>query len=280
MTPRRKLSIASWSAPSEGNIYGKLTVDATAVLDYIEQVRETTGEKVTITHIVGCAIGRALAAAPGLNGRILFGRFLPFETVDIAYLVVLEGGHNLAKAKIHDADKKEPSHIAAELRELAERLRKGKDENFEKGQGPLKLLPTWIIRPLVWATGWLTGALGIELRALGLERFPFGACVITSVGMLGIDEGFAPPTPWARAPAYVLIGAIKEEPAVVDGALVVRPQLTLCATIDHRFVDGFQIGIMARELRAVFANPWSLHEGGAPPTGATDVVEEATEVVD
>ena len=35
MTPRRKLSIASWSAPSEGNIYGKLTVDATAVLSLI-----------------------------------------------------------------------------------------------------------------------------------------------------------------------------------------------------------------------------------------------------
>ncbi|MCB9797584.1 MAG: 2-oxo acid dehydrogenase subunit E2 [Alphaproteobacteria bacterium] len=277
MTPRRKLSIASWTAPSEGNIYGKLTVDATEVLAYIDRVRETTGEKVTVTHIVGCAVGRALAAAPGLNGRIVFGSFVPFETVDISYLVVLEGGKNLAKAKIERIDGKNPADVAAELRLLAERLRGGRDENFEKGQGPLKLLPTWIIRPMIWLTGWLTGALGIELKMFGLERFPFGACVITSVGMLGIDEGFAPPTPWARAPAYILIGAVKDQPCVVDGELTVRPQLTLCATIDHRFVDGFQIGIMARELKAVFANPWSLHSDEPGETAMTEV--EATELV-
>ena len=33
---------------------------------------------------------------------------------------------------------------------------------------------------------------------LGLEAFPFGSAVITSVGMMGLDEGFAPPTPFAR----------------------------------------------------------------------------------
>ena len=53
MSTRRKLAIATWSAPREGNIYGKLTVDATHALAYLDKVRAETGEKVTITHFVG-----------------------------------------------------------------------------------------------------------------------------------------------------------------------------------------------------------------------------------
>ena len=41
---RRKLAIASWSAPREGNIYGKLTLDATEALAYIEWLRAKTGD--------------------------------------------------------------------------------------------------------------------------------------------------------------------------------------------------------------------------------------------
>ena len=267
MTVRRKLAIATWSAPREGNIYGKLTVDATQALAYIQWLRETTGEKVTITHLVGCACGRALAQTPSLNGRIFMGQYFPHETVDLSFLVVLEGGKNLAKAKINNADQKSPADMAVELRELATKLREGKDDAFKKSQGPLQMLPTWIIRPLVWLTGWLSSSAGMQVDALGVERFPFGSCIITSVGMFGLDEGWAPPTPFARVPVYVLIGAIKERAVVVDGQVVSQPQLSLCATIDHRFLDGFQGGVLAKVVRQVMENPWQLSDMDGPPEG-------------
>ena len=50
MSTRRKLAIASWDEPREGNIYGKLTVDATQALAYLDWLRQKTGEHVTITH--------------------------------------------------------------------------------------------------------------------------------------------------------------------------------------------------------------------------------------
>jgi pyruvate dehydrogenase E2 component (dihydrolipoamide acetyltransferase) len=59
-------------------------------------------------------------------------------------------------------------------------------------------------------------------------------------------------------PVYVLIGALRDAPAVVDGALTVRKQLTLTATIDHRFIDGFQGGVLAKVVRELFENPWKL----------------------
>lgn len=262
-SPRRKLAIATWSAPREGNIYGKLTVDAGPAMAWLEHLRRTTGEKVTITHLVGRACAEALKNAPTLNGRILFGRYIPFKTVDISYLVALEEGENLAQAKICDADRKSTADIARELRERAEKLRGGRDADFEKGKALMKLLPTWLLRPLIWLTGFITAGLGIG--AFGQKPFPFGSCIITSVGMFGLDEGYAPPTPFARVPVYVLVGAVRDRAVVVDGKIVARPELTLTATIDHRFIDGFQGGILAKVVRRALEQPWTLDGLSEPP---------------
>jgi pyruvate dehydrogenase E2 component (dihydrolipoamide acetyltransferase) len=264
MTTRRKLAIASWRAPHEPNIYGKLTVDAGPALKYIDDARRKSGEKITMTHFVGKATAEALKQTPSLNGRILFGKYRPHKTVDIAFLVSFEEGRDLAKAKVDNVDRKTIVEIARELRERSERLRGGRDVDFEKSTRLLRILPTWIIRPLVAAIGWLTGALGIQMKAFGLERFPFGSAIVTSVGMFGLDEGFVPPTPFARVPVYVLIGAVRDRPAVVDGKVVVQPQLTLTATIDHRFVDGFQGGTLAKVVRGIFEDPWSLDRAQLP----------------
>jgi pyruvate/2-oxoglutarate dehydrogenase complex dihydrolipoamide acyltransferase (E2) component len=271
MSTRRKLAIATWGNPSEGNIYGKLTLDATEALAYLDHLRQTTGEKVTITHLVGKACGEALKKAPTLNGFIRFGAFVPHESIDIAFLVALEEGKNLAKAKVCHVDQKSVTDIARELRELAKRLHDGRDAQFKKSQGPVASLPTWLIRPVLWTTGFLTSSLGVSVPPFGLEAFPFGSCIVTSVGMFGVDEGYAPPTPFARVPVYVLVGAVRDMPAAVDGQVVVRKQLTLTTTIDHRFVDGHQAGALARVVREIFEDPWKQLEGlpGRPDKGAS-----------
>lgn len=270
MTTRRKLAIATWSAPREGNIYGKITVDVTKANAYIAHLRETSGEKVTITHLVGKAVAMAFKRAPTLNGRIVWGRFEPLPEINISYLVALEEGQDLAKAKIDNLDRKSVVDVAKELRALAARLHRGEDDAFNKSKGLLRALPTWLIRPLLFVTGWLASAVGISVPALGIEKFPFGSCIITSVGMLGLDEGFAPPTPFARVPVLVLLGAIRDQPIVIDGELAVRPQLTITATIDHRFIDGFQGGVLAKVVRSIMEDPWQLEEAGdaAPTEGA------------
>lgn len=265
MSTRRKLAIASWDEPREGNIYGKLTVDATQALAYLDWLRQKTGEHVTITHLVGKAAGVALSKTPTLNGRIVGGRYLPFPTVDIAFLVALEDGQDLAKVKVTDVDKKPLNEICAALKERAGRLRGGKDPEFEKSKGAIRAMPMWLLRKMVWLTGYLAGGLGMTIKALGVEPFPFGSCIVTSVGMFGLDEGYVPPTPFARVPLYVLVGAVREQPKVENGALVVRPHLTITATIDHRFIDGAQLGVLAKVVRRYLEDPFLLDEAPAAP---------------
>lgn len=260
MPIRRKLQIATWGEPSEGSIHAKISLDATKVQKYIDEKRKTTRQHITITHVVGKALGLALRNAPGLNGRIVFDRFLPFKTIDISFLAMVEGGKNLAKVKVSNIDKKGVDQVATELDAGSQRLRKGTDENFKKSMGPLKLLPTWLIRLVVNTAAYAAGALGLSIPALGVEPHPFGSCIITSVGMLGVDEAFAPFTPFARVPLLVLIGAIHEGVKVEDGETKVTKKLKLCCTIDHRFLDGAQGGAMAKVLRDVFDNPSMLDQ--------------------
>ena len=111
MTTRRKLAIATWDSPREGNIYGRLVLDTAEVRRYLAWVREESGEKVTLTHFVGACVAEALKATPSLNGRIWLGRYLPHETVDISFLVALEEGGDLGKARIHRADELGPAGI-------------------------------------------------------------------------------------------------------------------------------------------------------------------------
>ena len=46
MTTRRKLAIATWSPPREGNIYGRISVDATEAVKYVEALRRLAGHGV------------------------------------------------------------------------------------------------------------------------------------------------------------------------------------------------------------------------------------------
>lgn len=266
MSTRRKLAIATWTPAKEGNIYGKLTLDATEALAFIDHIRETTGEKITFIHLVGKALAMGLRETPTLNGRITLGKFEPFDTVDISFLVAVEGGKDLAKVKIESLDEKDVTEVAKVLRAKARKLREGKDEDFEKSKGMLRALPTWVIRPMVSGVGFLTSGLGLDLKAVGLESFPFGCCVVTSVEMFGLDEGFAPPVPFARVPMTVLVGAISKRPAVVDGELMIRDMVTITATIDHRFVDGAQAGNFARLARRFIEDPWQLLPEDERPT--------------
>ncbi len=259
---RRKLAIATWKAPAEGNIFGRVTLDVSEAQKYLDAVRENTGQKVTITHLVGKAVARGLEASPGLNGKILFGRFYPFETADVTFLVAADG--DLAKAKITDVGGKHIAEVAAELREYAGRIRSGEDVDFKKSMQAVKLIPGFLLRPVLSFTGWLAGALGMNFKALGVERHAFGSCVITSVGMLGFDEGFAPFTPFARVPLLVLVGAVKDNPVVVDGEVQVRPTMTVTATIDHRFIDGAQLSTLAKAFKQTIEDPFSVDpEAGA-----------------
>jgi pyruvate dehydrogenase E2 component (dihydrolipoamide acetyltransferase) len=255
----RKIAAAMWRHPTDPTIYGSVDVDASAAVAYLAAYRARTGVKVTIGHLVALAVARAVARYPEINAKVRFwGRLERRDSVDITLQVAADEGRDLAAARIEGADRRSLREIAEEVGRQARSIRSGDDENYAKTRDLFRRLPWWAVRPVLRAADFLTNELHVHLPKQGLPRDPFGVAMVTNVGMFGIDTAFAPFTPIARCPILVLVPEVRERPWVVDGRVVARPVLRLCATFDHRVIDGWQAGQLSRTVRDALTDPHEL----------------------
>ncbi|MGI8535222.1 MAG: 2-oxo acid dehydrogenase subunit E2 [Mycobacteriales bacterium] len=257
MTPprpsaRRKLAVATWRAPKEGRLHARLAVDASALVAYCTRKREESGVKVTPGVVVGMAFHRGVLEVPAFHTRVVFGRIVPFTSYEVSFTVDIESGVDLAPAKI-DVAGKSVVDVARELAAGAARLRAGRDKDFETMSGIVNAVPWWALRPLLSGSSLLHAGIGV--RVFGLPAHPLGSMMVSNIGSIGLDEAYIAPVPLARVPLYVCVGAVSDAPMAVDGQVVVRPQLVLTATADHRLVDGVQAAALARVVRTLLADP-------------------------
>jgi pyruvate dehydrogenase E2 component (dihydrolipoamide acetyltransferase) len=247
----RRMAAGMWRSPRDPSIYGQMDVDATASLAFLA---EQPG-KVTVTHLVARAVALALRDQPELNAKVRFwGRLERRETIDL--FVTVAAGGDLSGARIDRADGKSLAELAREVTDRAGKIRKGNDRDHARTRGAMKALPWWLARPATWASDMLVNELHVELP--GMPGDPFGSAIITSVGMFGIDAAFAPFVPLARCPMLILVPEVRPRPWAVGDVACVRPVLRLCATFDHRIIDGAAAGRFAARLTELFASPHLL----------------------
>jgi pyruvate/2-oxoglutarate dehydrogenase complex dihydrolipoamide acyltransferase (E2) component len=221
-----------------------------------------------VTIAVLKAVALALREAPGLNSHIAFGRFVPRDRIDIACLVALDDGKDLANAKIVNADCKTLATISSEIKAKAEKLRAHQDEDFEKSKPLMALLPVPLLDVIVSLVGYLSGSLGLNIPALGVRPFPFGSAMVTSVGMLGLEQAFVPFTPFARVPLLFMVGEVTKRAVVgAKDAIIVQRMLTITGTLDHRFADGTEAAKLSKKLKFVLENPSLLDETASHSSG-------------
>lgn len=260
----RKLAGSFWGPPGDPQFYGELEVDAGTLLDHVRHLRETSGTHVTVTHAVGAAVAHALNVVPELRVRLAGGREYPRETTDVFFIVAADGAE-LTGRKVERADEKSLVEIAEELVAAQESILSGADESFGKAKAMLEALPPRVLRQALRLSAWLTSDLNLDLPALGVRRQAFGGAMITSVGMWGISRAFSPLAGYYRVPVLVLVGAVTHRPVAVAGQVVVRPMLTLTATFDHRYADGFQAARFAQAVREYLAHPANFQVTSSEP---------------
>jgi hypothetical protein len=250
----RKLAGSFWGAPNDPQFYGDLELDAGNLLEYLHGLRERDGTHVTVTHAAGRAVAHGLDSVPDLRVRLAHGREYPRESTDVFFIVAAEGGE-LTGCKVDRADEKSLVQIAEELGSSQASISGGTDESFGKAKKMLELLPQRLLRPAMNLSAWLTSDLNLDLPALGVRRQAFGSAMITSVGMWGITRAYSPLASYYRVPVLVLVGAVTQRPVAVAGEVVIRPMLTLTATFDHRYADGFQAAKFAQAVQEYCADP-------------------------
>jgi pyruvate dehydrogenase E2 component (dihydrolipoamide acetyltransferase) len=79
---------------------------------------------------------------------------------------------------------------------------------------------------------------------------------ISNLGMYSIDAF----TPIINQPesAILGVGRIQDKPVAVNGALEIRPMMTLSLSFDHRAMDGAPAAAFLTELKQILENPFEL----------------------
>lgn len=256
---RRKIAVATWRAPKESRLHARMAVDATAVLQYCASQTAEHGVRVTPGVVVGVAFQRAVEQVPAFHHRVVLGRIVRFDSYDVAFAVDIDDGDDLAPVKVREVDRKTVAQVSRELETGAARLRARRDRAQNTSTGIAHAVPWWALRPVLATASLLNGGLGV--RAFGQPAHPLGSLFLTNIGSFGLDEGYVAPVPLARVPLYVCVGAVHDAPTAVDGQVVVRPQLVMTATADHRLVDGAHAAHVARLVRRGLADPATLDAG-------------------
>jgi pyruvate dehydrogenase E2 component (dihydrolipoamide acetyltransferase) len=262
--PFRKVAMGTWAHPGDPQIYGTLEIDLTKAYAWRERL-PPEAPRVTVTQMVGRAIGLAMARYPDLNGFVRFRKIYLRQSVDLAFLVAVQhpsGREDLSSIKVARVDEKGVTELAAEMAAKVERLRTRQDTELQKSSKLVSLMPGFLVRFFLWLTAFLGYTL--NLRFPGIPRDPFGACILTTVGMFGLVVAYAPLVPYSRAPIVLRVGQAKKRPVVVDDRVEVREIVTLNATIDHRFCDGALLAKMVKVIKESFEDP-DAHFGPPMP---------------
>jgi len=80
-----------------------------------------------------------------------------------------------------------------------------------------------------------------------------GTFTISNLGMYGVEQFVAVLNP--PQAAILAVGAAVDTPVARDGAVEVRPMLTMTLTVDHRAVDGAQAADFLRTVRQLVEEP-------------------------
>ncbi len=251
----RKLAVGSWQTPRDPSIYGFVDFDARPLLQKQEELRKK-GFYVTPTTIAAKAVALALAEYPVLNGYIRWGRIYQRKNVDIFLTVAADDkGRELSGVVIRNCDKKSLEEICTEIKAKATQVKEGKDQNFNKIKGISRLIPGWLMWPVLSFVHFILYNFNLWTPLLGLPKDGFGSGMVTSIGMLGIERGFAPLMPHSRNPFIIAVGKITDQVRAENGQVVIRPMLPVCATFDHRLIDGVGAGRMLEVAKRYFDNP-------------------------
>lgn len=256
----RKLAIGTWQTTYDPTVYGTMRIRMDKALQYIERFREAHGVKLTVTHLVTKAVAEGLKRCPDANAILRFNKIYLRKQITLSVLVVQtdqgDGKVDLTAARIADADQKSLKEMAAEMQAAVDKVRQRKDKALEESKGIIHKIPFMFMNLFLKMLGFILYTLNIDPTPLGMPKDAFGGVTITNVGSLGLDIAYVPLVPYTNTPIFVAPGAVLDMPVVEDGKVVPGKVMSLNASFDHRFIDGFHAGLLAKTVKEMMENPF------------------------
>ncbi len=195
-----------------------------------------------------------------MDEALRFNRIYLRKDVAVFFQVSMKdqvtGEIDLSGCTVHGAHRKSLFDIVEEFDAQVAKVRAHKDEQLENTRSMFKRIPYRLLNAMINTIGFLAYELNLDMRWAGVPQDAFGSVMVTNIGSLGLEEAYVPLVPYSRVPLLIAIGAVNEVPVVRDGAVVIAQQMRVCATFDHRILDGSHAAVMSRVLREWFEQPF------------------------
>ena len=263
----RRIAIGTWQNAYDPSVYGSLTVRVDKTLDYLEKFRKATGRRLTISHMMAKLASHVMREVPDANAIMRFNRIYLRRDVGVFFQVAMEdektGELDLSGTVIYDADKKSLVDIVDEFEAKVKKVRDHKDESLEHTRSTFKMIPFLLLNWVLKIISFFSYTLNLDLRWAKIPADPFGSVMVTNVGSLGLDVAYPPLVPYSRVPLLIATSAVKEAPVVENGKVVVGNVMHVCATFDHRILDGAHAAPMSAIIRSWLEDP-QAHFGPIP----------------
>ena len=276
----RRIAIGTWRTAYDPSVYGTMEMPMDRALQYIKDFRAHTGKRLTVTHLIARATAEALKRCPDANAILRFNRIYLRKTIGVFMQVVMtdegEDKVDLSGVTIYDVADKDLSEIADEVQDKVDKVRKRQDPALEKSRNTFLYIPFLLLNFFLRFLSFLSSTLNLDLRWMGIPQDGFGSVMITNIGTLGLDTAYVPLVPWSRVPILLATCAVKECAVVEDSEVVIRKQMKINATFDHRFIDGFHAAVMARTLKQWLGDPYE-HFDPIPDSSAEPEPDEEPE---
>lgn len=274
----RRIAIGTWETTKDPAVYGQIALRCDKMLAYMEALKQRTGKRITLSHIMAKAAGMVMSEMPDANAILRFNKIYLRQDIGVFFQVALEdpktGEIDLSGATVFDTHKKTVVEIVDDFDNKVGAVRALKDKSLEKTRSTFKSVPAFMLNWILDTMSFFLYTLNLDMRWAGLPRDPFGSVMITNIGTLGLEEAYVPLVPYSKVPLLIALGAVKEEAIVEDGKVVIGKMLRVCATFDHRVLDGMHAAKMVKTLKRIFADPEK--ELGALPAASTSASLEVS----
>lgn len=234
----------------------------TKAMAYVKELNAGQTEvHYTLTHVLGHAMAWGAWKMRKDIGRIRWGFFKHQKKVGITCLVDVEGGSDLVPCTMFNAHELSLKEFAIAISEKVARAKARKDVSHNQQTAILNFIPSFIAGPMVWVCSYISMAVGINIPPLALRNDSFGHIVLTNIGTLGLQRGYAPIAPPMHAMGLFCVGTIDKRPIVnKEGEIVVADMCSLVGTGDHRFGDAVIFSPLFKCYKGYVEDPKNFDE--------------------
>ena len=174
VAPFRKVAIGTWATTYDPTVYGTMRVRMEEAEAYIEAFRAQKGKRLTVTHLVTAAVGKALKQCPEANAIIRWNRIYLRQHVDVSVLVVVptdDGSKvDLSAAMLRDVDAMTLSDQIDALDAQVGGIRSGADKAMKKAKSDIMKIPFLAMNAFLKLIAFLLYDLNLDLRAIGFPK--------------------------------------------------------------------------------------------------------------